>query len=38
MSKRLQKDINFSRKVQMVQAKTNSDLNLPVYTLFVCKT
>ena len=33
MSKTLQKDISFSLKVQMVQAKMNSYLNLTVYNL-----
>ena len=33
MSKTLQKDISFSHKVQMVQAKMNSYLNIPVYSL-----
>ena len=33
MGKTLQKDISFSRKVQMVQAKMNLYLNLPVYNL-----
>ena len=32
MSKTLQKDISFSHKVRMVQAKMNSDLNIPVYS------
>ena len=35
MSKALQKDISFSLKVQMVQAKMNLYLNLPVYSLTV---
>ena len=33
MSKTLQKDISFSHKVQMVQAKMNLYLNIPVYNL-----
>ena len=33
MSKTLQKDISFSHKVQMVLAKMNSYLNIPVYIL-----
>ena len=33
MSKPLQKDISFSHKVQMVQAKMNLYLNIPVYSL-----
>ena len=33
MSKVLQKDISFSLKVQMVQAKMNLYLNLPVFSL-----
>ena len=33
MSKTLQKDISFSHKVQLVQAKMNSHLNMPVYSL-----
>ena len=33
MSKRLQKDISFSHKVQMVHAKMNLYLNIPVYSL-----
>ena len=33
MSKTLQKDISFSQKVQMVLAKMNLYLNLPVYSL-----
>ena len=33
MSKTLQKDIPFSLKVQMMQAKMNLYLNLPVYSL-----
>ena len=33
MSKMLQKDIYFSRKFQIVQAKINSYLNIPVYSL-----
>ena len=32
MSKTLQKDISFSHKVQMVQAKRNMYLNIPVYS------
>ena len=32
MSKTLQKDISFSHKVRMVQAKMNSNLNIPVYS------
>ena len=37
VSKMLQKDISFSLKVQMVQAKMNLYLNLPVIASFVCK-
>ena len=33
MSKTIQKDISFSLKVQMVQAKMDSYFNLPVYNL-----
>ena len=33
MSKTLQKDVSFSHKIQMVQVKMNSYLNLPVYSL-----
>ena len=33
MIKTLQKYISFSHKVQMVQAKMNSYLNMPVYSL-----
>ena len=33
MSKTLQKDISFPHKVQMVQAKMNLYLNIPVYRL-----
>ena len=33
MSKTLQKDISFSHKVQMVRAKMNLYLNIPVYSL-----
>ena len=33
MSKALQKDIFFSQEVQMVQAKMNSYVNIPVYSL-----
>ena len=33
MSETLQKNISFSLKVQMEQAKMNSYLNLPVYSL-----
>ena len=33
MSKTLRKDISFSHKVQMVQSKMNSYLNVPVYSL-----
>ena len=33
MSKTLQKDISFFLEVQMVQAKMNLYLNLPVYSL-----
>ena len=32
MSKTLRKDISFSHKVQMMQAKMNSYLNIPVYS------
>ena len=32
-NKTLQKDISFSHKVQMVQAKMNSYLNIPAYSL-----
>ena len=32
-SKTLQKDISFSHKVQMVQTKMNSYLNIPAYSL-----
>ena len=33
MSKTVQKDISFSIKVKMVQAKMNLYFNLPVYSL-----
>ena len=33
MSKTIQKDISFSLKVQMVQAKMNLYLSLPIYNL-----
>ena len=33
MSKTLQKDISFSLKIQMMQAKMNAYLNIPVYSL-----
>ena len=33
MSKMLQKDISFCHKVQMVQAKMTSYLNVPIYSL-----
>ena len=33
MSKMLQKDLSFCHKVQMVQAKMNSHLNIPIYSL-----
>ena len=33
MSKTIQKDISFSLKVQMVQAKMNLYLSLPIYSL-----
>ena len=33
MSKTLQKDISFSHMIQMVPAKMNSYLNVPVYCL-----
>ena len=33
MGKMLQKDISFSHKVQMVQAKMHLHLNVPVYSL-----
>ena len=33
MSKTLQEDITFSGKAKMVQAKMNSYLNIPVYSL-----
>ena len=33
MSKTLQKDISFPHKVQMVQAKMNSHLNITAYNL-----
>ena len=32
MSKTLQKDVSFSHKIQMVQVKMNSYLNLHVYS------
>ena len=33
MSKTLRKDISFSHKVQMMQPKMNSYLNIPVYSI-----
>ena len=33
MSKTLQKDISFPHKIQMVQAKVNSYLDIPVHSL-----
>ena len=37
LSKTIQKDISFSLKVQMVQAKMNSHFNLLVYSLICIK-
>ena len=34
MSKTLHKDISFSPEIQMVKAKMNSYLDLPLYSLF----